>query len=131
MRAALVVFLLLLATAAEAKTIWFDPGGTLAYRYLEVLRVKQSGEKVAIRGVCASACTYYLSLPRDQVCVGRLAKLIFHQASLKGKRSDFGSTHLLNSYPHWAREWIASRGGLTGKLLVMPASHARKFMRTC
>ena len=59
--------------------------------YLEVFaRVRQSGERVVIDGLCLSACTLVLStIPRNRICVTRRAVLGFHAPRLFDPRTGY------------------------------------------
>ena len=46
-----------------------DHGGTLGERVAVTEWLKRNGISVQIIGVCASACIWLFTLPRDQVCV--------------------------------------------------------------
>ena len=69
------------ASASPGERILDDSGGRIgAYlsRY-EVLR--KSGQRVAIDGTCASACTLLLGvIPHNRICVTPRAVLAFHAA---------------------------------------------------
>jgi hypothetical protein len=40
-------------------------------------------------------------------------------------------TYMMSSYPAWVRSWLASRGGLNGRLVTMNYAYASRYMRTC
>lgn len=69
-----IVLWAVLAWAAWGLVIDADPGGGIVERVQRIERQKEAGERVEIRGVCASACTMHLS----NACVWPDAVLIFH-----------------------------------------------------
>src|SRR5262245_56185371 len=82
MRVALGILPLFLATAAYAELrITRDTGGYVEHYRTRYERVRDSGERVIIDGVCNSACTMVLGIvPRHRICVTPRASLGFHQA---------------------------------------------------
>ena len=109
-----------------------DRGGYVMTYALRMLKLKQSGRQVQFRGSCDSACTLYLALPRNRVCVTPNASFNFHLpygASAAGNR--VATSYMLNSYPGWVRSWISSRGGLSHNLISMRYDHVSKFLPTC
>ena len=46
-----------------------DHGGTLGERMVLLDYLKRNGVEVRIVGMCGSACEFFLTLPKDQVCV--------------------------------------------------------------
>lgn len=118
-----LALLLLLCAPASALTIRDDPGGYLdkhAYRFYAVVR---RGEPIRVLGLCASACTLVLGLPR--VCVGPRAAFGFHGAFYADRRGRFvrgsasGNRFLWRHYPPRVRAWLTRHGGLTRKLKIM------------
>ena len=94
--------------------------------FLELFqRVRQTGERVVIDGPCVSACTLVLSVvPRQSICVTRRAVLGFHAARWMDQAGRFypasRETRILAAtYPAPVRAWIARRGGLSGKLILL------------
>jgi hypothetical protein len=55
-----------------------DHGGTLGEREAVIDWFKRNGISVHITGLCGSACTLFLSLPKDQLCIGPDAWIGFH-----------------------------------------------------
>lgn len=56
-----------------------DPGGAIFDFIGKYNQMKIDGTKLEIRGVCASACTFFLGLlPKEQVCYDDRAYLGFH-----------------------------------------------------
>lgn len=101
-----LVLFLLLPEAVDAKTVVYDLGGSIADRLNEM----QHLDKVEILGICASACTLYLGLPKT--CVSEDAQLGFHSPSTKLKtpllRPDWeNATQLMaKHYPKALAKWF-------------------------
>ena len=109
-----------------------DRGGYLMAYALKMMKLGQSKTPVQFTGSCDSACTLYLALPRNQVCISSGATFNFHLpygATPSGNR--MAASYMLNSYPAWVRNWIRGRGGLTSQLISMDYAHASRFMPTC
>jgi hypothetical protein len=87
--------------------------------------VRKTGERVVIDGPCMSACTLVLSVvPSDRICVTKRAVLGFHAARSIDRRGRIyaepeASRAVEAAYPEPVREWIARRGGLTSRLLLL------------
>jgi hypothetical protein len=127
---AAVVICLALTACAQNAVIRHDPGGLVYQHALKVAKLRDSGEQVKILGLCASACTLHLSLPN--ICVGKRARFEFHAAYGAGvKGNAYATKYLMRSYPVWVRNWIASQGGLSGRVITMRGSYARKFVGGC
>jgi hypothetical protein len=111
-------------TQAEVR-ILASPGGEVG-PFIELFdQVRQSGERVVIDGPCLSACTLVLmTIPEDRICVTRRAVLGFHAARSVDRRGRTyaepeASRAVQAAYPAPVREWIARRGGLTSRLLLL------------
>nr|WP_255609183.1 hypothetical protein [Methylosinus sp. Sm6] len=89
----------------QAFEIVEDYGGTLAAYREEARRLDASREELAIRGVCASACTIFLGLRR--VCVAPRAVFWFHAARLPGAAAPdpLATLEMLSLYPPAVRDW--------------------------
>ena len=114
----------ILPARAEIR-ILSSPGGEVG-PFLELFdRVRQSGERVVIDGPCLSACTLLLmTIPEERICVTRRAVLGFHAARSIDRRGRIyaepeASRAVEAAYPEPVREWIARRGGLTSRLLLL------------
>lgn len=101
------------ACAAYGKTIHNDLGGLVEKRMAEVERLRESGERVEIRGRCISACTLYLGL--ENACTTRGAEWGFHgpSANTNGLGLPLGeferlSQSMARHYPEPVREWFMS-----------------------
>jgi hypothetical protein len=102
-----------------------SPGGEVG-PFLDLFeRVNASGERVVIDGPCLSACTLVLmTVPRERICVTRRAVLGFHAARSIDRRGRIyaepeASREVQAAYPPPVRDWIARRGGLTSRLLLL------------
>lgn len=97
-----------------------------------MLKLQESGTKVKFAGRCDSACTVYLALPRDQICITPGAAFGFHAPhAATPEASRVAQDYLLERYPEWVKTWIAGRGGLSGKLITMDYAYASKFLDRC
>ena len=124
----LIVAAGLFAAAAPVQAevrILASPGGEVG-PFLDLFdRVNASGERVVIDGPCLSACTLVLmSIPRERICVTRRAVLGFHAARSIDRRGRIyaepeASREVEAAYPPPVRDWIARRGGLTSRLLLL------------
>jgi hypothetical protein len=102
-----------------------SPGGQVG-PFIELFdRVRESGERVVIDGPCLSACTLVLmTIPEERICVTRRAVLGFHAARSIDRRGRIyaepeASRAVQEAYPAPVRDWIARRGGLTSRLLLL------------
>ena len=104
-----------------------DVGGRIDLYKIRYAKLRDSGERVIIDGICNSACTLVLGIvPLNRICVTPRAQLGFHQAYFDknwtfGLRiTSYGSTDdMMNHYPDSVKDWIARQGGLTPKLKVV------------
>ena len=118
----------LFATIGHAQAevrILASPGGQVG-PFIELFdRVNASGERVVIDGPCLSACTLVPTMvPTERICVTRRAVLGFHAARSIDRRGRIyaepeASREVEAAYPTQVREWIARRGGLTSRLLLL------------
>ena len=125
---AIVVAAALFAAIAPVRAeirILASPGGQVG-PFLDLFdRVRQSGERVVIDGPCLSACTLVLmTIPEERICVTRRAVLGFHAARSIDRRGRMyaepeASRDVEAAYPAPVRQWIARRGGLTSRLLLL------------
>jgi hypothetical protein len=80
-------------------------------------KIRKSGARVVIDGLCLSACTIVASLPKSQVCVTSKASLGVHLATSgndRGEYIDYEYTKwaVKKYYPQPMQDWINSHGGL-------------------
>ncbi|UTD27336.1 hypothetical protein [Bradyrhizobium sp. WD16] len=114
-----------------------DRGGRIGTYVDKYQELRSSGDQVMIDGLCASACTIVLgAVPRDRICVTPRANLGFHAAW------DFGAngrtitnpeaTQMLYSmYPAQIKRWIATRGGLTPRMIFLRGRQLASMYRPC
>ena len=121
---AAVLFAAIGHAQAEVR-ILASPGGQVG-PFIELFdRLNASGERVVIDGPCLSACTLVLMMvPDERICVTRRAVLGFHAARSIDRRGRMyaepeASREVEAAYPAPVREWIARRGGLTSRLLLL------------
>ena len=121
---AAVLFAAIGHAQAEVR-ILASPGGQVG-PFIELFdRLNASGERVVIDGPCLSACTLVLMMvPAERICVTRRAVLGFHAARSIDRRGRIyaepeASREVEAAYPTLVREWIARRGGLTSRLLLL------------
>jgi hypothetical protein len=114
-----------------------SPGGQVG-PFLDLFEeVNRSGERVVIDGPCLSACTLVLSMvPSERICVTRRAVLGFHAARSIDRRGQTyaepeASRLVLEAYPDPIRNWIARRGGLSSRLLLLRGRELAAMYRTC
>jgi hypothetical protein len=113
--AALVAFLAVAPYAYAATTpspviIDDDHGGSVDTFVMWFQRLKASGTPVVIRGMCESACTFVLLLPREQVCVEPTASLGFHLATINGHDEPEVTGALIRRwYPEVVQQWLSTK----------------------
>jgi hypothetical protein len=109
-----------------------DSGGYVATYAIEVAQLARGNRHVRIAGRCDSACTMYLGLPRDKICLEPDAYFRFHKPSARSEQTVEAATRLLmRNYPAWVRQWIADNGGLTATLKTMDFEYASSFLPVC
>ena len=101
-----------------------DHGGYVEEYKAKYKRVRDSGERVIIDGICNSACTLVFGIvPMNKICVTPRASLGFHLAyydkaftfGIKVTSSE-GTADLMSYYPNTVKEWIRRNGGLTTEM---------------
>lgn len=87
-----------------------DNGGNVDTFRMWYKRLADSGAPVVLRGICVSACTFILSLPKSQVCVEPTASLGFHTWST-GREPDQSYTDAgaRRLYPIVVQKWLAAQ----------------------
>jgi hypothetical protein len=134
---AAVAAMLWTPSASATVVIAADPGGPIAQYERRYASIRASGEYVVIDGACYSACTLVLGLvPRDRVCVTTRARLGFHAAwfpDMTGGRviSARHTQRLHDAYPAPVRSWIARRGGLSARTLVLEGRELLAMVPAC
>jgi hypothetical protein len=125
------------APAAATVRITRDAGGQIGPYLESLVALRTSGERVIIDGPCLSACTMILGvIPRDRICVTGRARLGFHAAwhpTGNGHQvvSQGGTQLLMEVYPQNVRSWIASKGGLTERMLFLYGRELASMYPTC
>jgi hypothetical protein len=101
-----------LTTAPSSFTI--DYGGNVLERLQQMHYLKMSGQEFRIEGVCISACTMFLGLPK--VCVAEDTIFGFHSAASfdgeKWEKSEWGNAIALDVYPLRIREFVTKNNFL-------------------
>jgi hypothetical protein len=111
--------------ASAAVLIQGDNGGQIGDYLQRYQALRQSGERVEIDGVCASACTLLLgTIPQGRVCVTPRAVLEFHGAwdptpSGGQVANSAGNRILWSTYPARVRRWIRRHGGLGSHIIAL------------
>jgi hypothetical protein len=134
---AAVLLLTGMGTSHAVVRITNDPGGQIG-RYVERYeQLRASGQTVILDGLCASSCTLVLgAIPYEKLCVTRNANLAFHAAWDFGAHgraiTNPGATRMLYSmYPSQVRRWIASRGGLSPRMIFLRGRQLEAMYRPC
>jgi len=113
-------------------TVGNDHGGMIVDYALKAAQLEQTGQPVKFSGRCDSACTIYLGLNQEQLCVTPAARFGFHLpfgSSSQGNR--VAATYLLKKYPRWVLGWLRDNGGLNRNLKVMPYEYVSQHIRPC
>lgn len=115
---------LIVSPAVADVRITRDFGGYVEEYKAKYQRIRETGERVVIDGICNSACTLVLGIvPLQRICVTPRASLGFHQAYFDKRwtagvkvTSVAGTDELLSVYPNPVKEWIGRQGGLTPEM---------------
>jgi hypothetical protein len=121
---ALLLALLLPASARADVRITRDFGGHVDQYKKRYAEIRERGERVIIDGICNSACTLVLGIvPLNKICVTPRASMGFHQAYYDRRytaglyvQSYAGTNELMSYYPETLKEWIAEKGGLARQM---------------
>jgi hypothetical protein len=125
MRHLVLILLALCTSAAHADyRITRDHGGLVDEYKAKYAKIRDSGDRVIIDGICNSACTLVLGIvPLRRICVTPKASLGFHEAYIDkswtfGVRvtSFAGTADLVSYYPQSVKDWIREHGGLTAEM---------------
>jgi hypothetical protein len=118
--------------SARSISISNNSGGVIVLFALKVAKYRDAGTLVKFSGRCDSACTLFLSLPKQQTCINSGANFVFHAPSAKSLRAERGArTFLMAQYPAWVRSWIQGKGGLSNQLLKLDYAYASQFIPSC
>jgi hypothetical protein len=123
--------------AGATMRIISDPGGPVV-DYLERFEAARvSGEPIIIDGPCLSACALAIAiLPRGQVCATPNAVLGFHAAwrpTANGGRVTVPDVTqaMYKVYPADVRKWIARRGGLSERIILLKGRELAAMLPAC
>ncbi len=122
------------ASTASSKTVSIsnDSGGMIAHFALKVAEFRAAGTRVRFSGRCDSACTLFLSLPKEQTCITSRAYFRFHAPTARSPRSArLAQSYLMKKYPEWVLSWIEDNGGLSSALVTMDYDYASQFIPAC
>ncbi len=113
-------------------TISNNRGGHLIKYALQAKKLARDQKKVRIAGRCDSACTMYLTMPRQLTCITPNAKFGFHLPyGSSAKNNVVAAKYMIRSYPGWVKQWIADNNGLSRDMKTMTYSYARQYVKTC
>ena len=122
---ALLLLSLFAVTPARAVLhITRDHGGYVEEYKAKYKRVRDSGERVVIDGICNSACTLVFGIvPINRICVTPKASIGLHEAyydkaftfGVKVTSAE-GTADLMSYYPNSVKDWIRRNGGLTTEM---------------
>lgn len=121
--------------AARVEYIYDNPGGKVVDFVLQKERYKKKGVFIEFHGSCESACTIFLSLPKDRMCVGPHARFGFHKPFFEGYNDPIkvrkAEQYLRKQYPWWVNRWLKQNGGLKKNIVYIPNSIVRKHIKEC
>ena len=122
---ALLLLGLVAATPAHAVLhITRDHGGYVEEDKAKNKRIRDSGDRVVIDGICNSACTLVFGIvPMSRICVTPKASIGVHLAyydkaftfGIKVTSAE-GTSDLMSYYPDAMKDWIRRNGGLTNEM---------------
>ena len=120
------------AAYSATLTIYEHSGGDVIHAARKAGALDRSGGTIRFDGPCRSACTLYLSVDNDRLCITRRASFSFHRPRGKTRTiSEAGAIYMMGKYPAWVRAWIEEKGGLVGSFKTMRFEYASKYLRTC
>lgn len=106
-------------------------GGTIREFQEQARQVVKDNKPVIVDGLCLSACTIFVDIARDQVCLTEKALLAYHQGYIPKTRVTFD----INYETPGLNEYIKERGGLpnpyTGNFLTINFEEAKQFYKPC
>lgn len=119
-------------SSQKSVSIFNNSGGVIVLFALKVAEYRDAGMLVKFSGKCDSACTLFLSLPKQQMCINPGAYFRFHAPSARSSRSERSAqAFMMTKYPVWVRSWIQGRGGLSSRLFRMDYAYASRFIPSC
>ena len=131
--------MLLMCTQSASATVTIndDPGGQIGIYINKYRALRVSGERVVVKGTCASACTMVLGIiPRNRICITPSAVFEFHTAwdlSSTGEQivNGAGNRILWANYPADIRNWIERHGGLGPEIISLSGSALARMFSIC
>lgn len=100
-----------------------DYGGNVSTYVKWYTRLADAGVPVRFRGMCISACTLGLALPKEQMCVESTATFGFHMASSDGVPDpDSTAAIILRYYPPQIQKWLADKKLTTERVVFLNAN---------
>jgi hypothetical protein len=123
----LALLLVSVAAATPARAVLHitrDHGGYVEEYKEKYKRIRASGERVVIDGICNSACTLVFGIvPMNKICVTPRASIGLHEAyydksftmGIKVTSAE-GTADLMSYYPDTIKDWIRRNGGLTTEM---------------
>jgi hypothetical protein len=133
----LLVLVVLVQPSNAMTRIAGDMGGPLGEYLLLFAGIRDAGERVMIDGSCFSACTLVTALiPQNKICITDRAMLGFHAGWFENKAgervtSPTGTRLLYDMYPPTIRNWIARKGGLGARTIVLEGRELAAIYRHC
>jgi hypothetical protein len=134
--AIIAFWMLLFLYAASAQPVIYinNDGGGKVHRYDSYMRAYRAQRaELRFSGQCSSACTLYLHLPPEQVCVLPGAYFQFH-SSRNGTPDEIMlvNRYMWRGYPQWVKDWLGPLGlGAREHIITMPYEYIRRYMRPC
>ena len=81
---------------------------------------------------CDSACTLFLGLPSEQMCISKNAVFRFHGPTHRSAHAaGYAKNYMMRKYPGWVRSWINRNKGLSARLIILDYRYASRFIQTC
>lgn len=109
-----------------------DNGGNIAQYIIRTEEYRKAETHVSFEGRCDSACTLYLGLAPEQICIRQNAYFRFHAPNAKSQRVRLAAkTVLMERYPDWVKDWIFLHNGLRRYLVTMDFNYASRFIQPC
>lgn len=116
----------------QALSVQRDLGGNIASYIIQSEEFRADQSSVAFNGSCESACTLYLGLAPEQICIMPGASFRFHAPSARSVRARMSAEQIMmKKYPDWVKDWIAANGGLRPQLMTMEYQTAKQHIQSC
>ena len=121
-----------LQSSRKSVSISNNSGGMIVQFAIKLAEYRDAGTLIKFSGRCDSACTLFLSLPKQQTCIKPGAYFRFHAPSARSSRSERSAqAFMMTKYPDWVRSWIQAKGGLSSRLFKMDYAYASRFIPNC